>query len=164
MPDSEIASITAVGSGSIARLETASHTYVANGFAMHNSVNEFRAQLADQAQTFMPRTESEARVASLTEKVNIATADNAERIRQVELRLQVMPTTAERDAVNTANLAFHTAVSERVNALELRVTSQLQSSAGRAAGLNAGWAYLLGTVGALGTIVSVILALIVLRH
>jgi hypothetical protein len=34
------------------------------------SVNEFRAQLADQAQTFMPRSEAETRLASLAEKLD----------------------------------------------------------------------------------------------
>ena len=34
------------------------------------SVNEFRAQLADQASTFMPRTEAESRSAALAEKTD----------------------------------------------------------------------------------------------
>ena len=35
-----------------------------------DSVNEFRAQLADQASTFLPRAEAEARLAGLIEKVD----------------------------------------------------------------------------------------------
>ena len=35
-----------------------------------DAVNEFRAQLADQASTFMPRAESEARASALAEKVD----------------------------------------------------------------------------------------------
>ena len=35
-----------------------------------DAVNEFRAQLADQASTFMPRSESEARASALAEKVD----------------------------------------------------------------------------------------------
>lgn len=34
------------------------------------SVNEFRAQLTDQAATFMPRVEAEARMVTLTEKID----------------------------------------------------------------------------------------------
>lgn len=35
-----------------------------------DSVNEFRAQLSDQATTFMPRTEAEQRIANNTEKID----------------------------------------------------------------------------------------------
>jgi hypothetical protein len=35
-----------------------------------DAVNEFRAQLSDQAATFMPRSESEARTGALAEKVD----------------------------------------------------------------------------------------------
>jgi len=37
------------------------------------SVNEFRAQLADQAQTFMPRAEAEARINAVSLRVNANT-------------------------------------------------------------------------------------------
>lgn len=36
------------------------------------SVNEFRAQLSDQTQTFMPRAEADARIDALTEKLSDA--------------------------------------------------------------------------------------------
>lgn len=58
------------------------------------SVNEFRAQLADQAGTFVSRLEAEARRAeadgrhtSLVEKLDTETSRNAERISEVETRL-----------------------------------------------------------------------------
>jgi hypothetical protein len=35
-----------------------------------DAVNEFRGQLADQAQTLMPRSEAEQRIATNTEKIN----------------------------------------------------------------------------------------------
>lgn len=38
------------------------------------AVNEFRAQLADQATTFMPRAEAEQRVAALAEKLDLLAA------------------------------------------------------------------------------------------
>lgn len=47
------------------------------------SVNEFRAQLADQAATFMPRAENETRFALISEKVDT----NIARLAALELRL-----------------------------------------------------------------------------
>lgn len=38
-----------------------------------DSVNEFRAQLSDQAATFMPRMESEQRMSTLDEKIGAVT-------------------------------------------------------------------------------------------
>jgi hypothetical protein len=35
------------------------------------SVNEFRAQLADQASSFMPRTEAEQRITAMSEKIDL---------------------------------------------------------------------------------------------
>jgi hypothetical protein len=75
-----------------------------------DSVNEFRAQLADQATTFMPRAEAEAMVNR-----------NSERIQEV--------------------------------------TDRINRSEGRGVGLNAGWVYLLAGIAAIGTIVSIYLAL-----
>lgn len=43
-----ITAIDNVGRGDIAALSTSTGTYIAAGFAMHNSVNEFRAQAADR--------------------------------------------------------------------------------------------------------------------
>lgn len=64
-----VASIEDAGIGLIARMATSTKTYIANGFAAHNSVNEFRNTLADQATTFMPRVEAEQRVSQSAEKI-----------------------------------------------------------------------------------------------
>lgn len=75
-----------------------------------DAVNEFRQQLGDQAATFMPRSEAQARWESLGEKL---------------------------DALAT----------------------RLDRSEGRGTGLNAGWVYLVAAIAAVGTIVSLYLAL-----
>jgi hypothetical protein len=40
-----------------------------------DAVNEFRGQLTDQAQTFMPRAEAEIRLVNLQERIDVATAN-----------------------------------------------------------------------------------------
>lgn len=91
-----IVSVEPAGRGRVASLTTSTGTYIANGFAMHNTallsaekavtkaelaadkrfeaVNEFRAQLADQAATLMARTEADARLLALSEKLETETA------------------------------------------------------------------------------------------
>jgi hypothetical protein len=51
------------------------------------SVNEFRAQLSDQAATFLSRNEADARISALAEKLDTETARNSARISELELRL-----------------------------------------------------------------------------
>jgi hypothetical protein len=48
------------------------------------SVNEFRQQLADQAGLFFTRTEADARLGALTDKLDASTGRNAERIQALE--------------------------------------------------------------------------------
>lgn len=48
------------------------------------SVNEFRAQLADQANTFLARSEGEVRFSALTERIDA----NVKKITELELRVQ----------------------------------------------------------------------------
>ena len=48
-----------------------------------DAVNEFRAQLADQASSFMPRKESDVRMDAVTEKIDA----NANRINELQLRM-----------------------------------------------------------------------------
>src|SRR5450755_1456459 len=47
------------------------------------SVNEFRAQLNDQAHAFLTRTESEAKLAAITDRITV----NSDRLAALELRL-----------------------------------------------------------------------------
>jgi hypothetical protein len=96
------------------------------------SVNEFRAQLADQASTFMPRIEAEARIAVNIEKIDAIAADVAKMIPRTEA------------------LAYKDHNAGRISDLENR----LNRSDGKGAGLNAGWLYALGALAALGTLVS----------
>jgi hypothetical protein len=68
-----IVSVKPIGVGKIARLSTSTHTYIAEGFAMHNSVNEFRATLADQQKTFLTAAEYKSAHQNLVELVNNST-------------------------------------------------------------------------------------------
>lgn len=68
-----VTSIEDAGVGNIAQLSTSTKTYIAGGFAMHNSVNEFRQQLSDQTNTFLPRPEYNAQHKALEEKVALLT-------------------------------------------------------------------------------------------
>lgn len=82
------------------------------------SVNEFRAQLADQAATFIPRAESEARMRSLAELVEAKYAGLLDKIS---------------DLTETVNRAQ-----------------------GRSAGLGAGWNYLVGLVGLVVAVITIV--------
>jgi hypothetical protein len=66
-----VTSIKPVGMGRIASMSTSTRTYIAGGWAMHNSVNEFRAALTDQSNNMIPRTEAEQRFKSLSDKMDI---------------------------------------------------------------------------------------------
>ncbi len=71
------------------------------------ATNEFREQLADQARTFLPRNEYETSYRAMTEKVDTGLAQRV-----------------DADTRNT----------ERINNLELRLTSRLDTNAGGQAG------------------------------
>ncbi len=53
------------------------------------SVNEFRAQLTDQAATFLSRSEGEIRFSALAERLDTLTGANAIRLTEVERRLNL---------------------------------------------------------------------------
>ena len=78
-----VASVESDGTGTIARLSTSTHTYIGDGFIMHNSVNEFRKALSDQTATFIPRAEYDTAHIALVDRVNA----NADRLAALELRL-----------------------------------------------------------------------------
>lgn len=65
-----VISIEENGRGHIARLSTSTKTYIAAGFAMHNSVNEFRAQLSDQQKTFVVKDEVEFKFQAVEKKMD----------------------------------------------------------------------------------------------
>lgn len=82
------------------------------------SVNEFRAQLADQAATFIPRAESEARVSAMVELFD----------------------------------SKYTALIDRMDVL----TQANAASQGRSAGLGAGWNYLVGLIGLIVAVITIV--------
>jgi hypothetical protein len=128
-----------------------------------DSVNEFRAQLADQAQTFMPRQESEASMRSLVDKLDSATSRNSERIREVELQLQGTATLTDRDAVNSASIARYEAIGARLGSLELRINSRLDMREGSSSGQHALWGYLVGSFGIVIAIITIVTTIIISR-
>jgi hypothetical protein len=65
-----VTGIVQAGRGKIAALSTSTKTYIAAGFAMHNSVNEFRQTLSDQSANFMARSEFNARSDAMIEKID----------------------------------------------------------------------------------------------
>lgn len=86
-----------------------------------DAVNEFRAQLSDQAGTFMPRSESEVRAQGLTEKLE--------------------------------------ANSDRINKLELRVSSRLDLADGRSAGADKTIGWIFAAAGFVSTVIAIGFAL-----
>lgn len=86
-----------------------------------DAVNEFRAQLSDQATTFMPRSESEVRAQGLAEKVE--------------------------------------ANAERMNKLELRVSSRLDLNEGKGLGSSQTVAWIFAAAGFVGTVAAMAIAL-----
>ena len=64
-----VTSIEDLGKGVIAVLSTSTKTYIANGFAMHNSMNEFRDALKDQASGFISRIEADLMIKGMEARV-----------------------------------------------------------------------------------------------
>lgn len=69
-----VTSIAPVGMGTIANLSTTTRTYIAGGFAMHNSVNEFRQSLTDLSNRMIQRTEVDTMIKSVTDKIDSITS------------------------------------------------------------------------------------------
>lgn len=84
-------------------------------------VNEFRAQLGDQAASFITRVEHNSVI----------------------------------DSIKTEHTSYVKSMSEKFDDVKTR----LDKAEGRGVGLNAGWIYLLGVVAAIGTFVSIIVAI-----
>jgi hypothetical protein len=57
-----VTAINAIEDDQIAMLSTSTKTYIAAGFAMHNSVNEFRAAMKDQQATFADKEQTNRRL------------------------------------------------------------------------------------------------------
>jgi hypothetical protein len=65
-----VKSVDLVGNGVIAQLSTSTKTYIAGGFAMHNTVNEFRQSLNDLSSNMIQRTEVVTMINSTTDKIS----------------------------------------------------------------------------------------------
>lgn len=125
------------------------------------SVNEFRAQLADQTRTFMPRTESISRHDRSAEQIEAlvkAIADLRDRI-QTQSNSLMPRTEAEQRILQNA---------EKVDNLDARhqkdvgaINSRLDLTAGRSNGLAAGWGGIVAAVTVAAAVVGAIIAIII---
>jgi hypothetical protein len=101
-----------------------------------DAVNEFRAQLADQAATFLPRSEADLSIGRTTDTVH-----------QLSATVSGLVSRAEIESAMTRN-------NERFQDLADRVTR----AEGHGAGITSGWTYLLGAIAAVSTIIGIYLA------
>ncbi len=84
-----VTSVEGSGSGLIACLSTTTHTYIAGGFAMHNSVNEFRAQQTELIATTISKSDAEHRFAALGEKLDALDRRFGDSMSRVNSRLDL---------------------------------------------------------------------------
>ena len=76
------------------------------------AVDKFRDQLADQAVSFMTRTEATVRIDGIAEKLDIETLRTTERLRELELRVNSrldLTEGAKKGASSTTQMAIATA-------------------------------------------------------
>jgi len=140
----------------IAKAETANEKRFA-------TMNAFREQLADQASSFMPRRESEAAMARNTEKIDALAGTANTYTTRVELDARF---TQINDKIDT----FGQELGSKTNRAEslswfnqttdkmALIMTRLDRSEGKGAGLHAGWLYVLGALGAIGTLISLYVA------
>lgn len=127
------------------------------------SMNRFREQLADQAASFMPRKEAEQGMARNTEKIEAVAAISGAHVTRVETEAKYGQL-SEKIAAVESGLATKTDRAEglawfnQVNDKMTLITTRIDKSEGKGAGLHAGWIYILGAVAALGTLASLYLA------
>lgn len=115
------------------------------------SVNEFRAQLGDQARTFMGRDESISRHERTTEMIAGQTARYETETRLLRERFEgEIKTLRDRHDTDIGSLmARHEADMKVVN-------SRLDTNAGRSVGIDKAWGYLIAAAGLVATIVGLI--------
>lgn len=92
------------------------------------AVNEFRAQLNDQAIRFLTRDEYEAKHSALHDRVE----DHAKRAENMASRIE-----------------------ERFRIIELQMTAQFERDAGRTKGIGDSWKYSTAMLGAVATLLAI---------
>lgn len=122
-------------------------------------VNEFRAQLADQARTFISRTESISRHERTGEQMDGLVQLIAEMRDRFQIQTNALMPRTEAEQRIGQNV-------EKISSLEQRhsndlavVNSRLDIAAGRGAGLDKGWGYLIALIGVVGGVIGVVIAL-----
>lgn len=124
-----------------------------------DAIADLRAQIGDQATKFMPRAEAETR-----------TTANTDRLREIEIRIQSYPSRDETAvALNAADAKFAAGIgsvtektasmSDRMAAMELRLSSRLDLSAGKSTGSSTTIAFIFAAVGALAAIIAIVYGL-----
>lgn len=122
-------------------------------------VNEFRAQLADQTRTFIPRTESISRHERTAEQIEAlvrADADIRDRLQNQTTALMPRSEAEQRIAQNAEKIAT---LEQRHSTDVATINSRLDLAAGRGTGLTNAWGYLVALVAAAGGVIAIVVAL-----
>lgn len=120
------------------------------------AVNEFRAQLADQAATFMPRLESDARFLAIEEKIS----GIAKMIERSEgRRAGDLQGSAEAQATSATQAAIQAQLADLARTAE----SQRATGAGRAAGITQAQALIASAIGVVLFVVTILATVMALK-
>jgi len=168
-----VTSIDPAGTGMIASLSTTTRTYIAAGFAMHNTALASSLQAAEKAvavallaaekATIKAETAADKRFESVNEfrsqlsdqastfmpraEAEVSLTRSSERIQELTADLARLVSREEMKAATDRN-------TERIQEL----TDRMNRNEGHGAGLSTGWVYLLGAIAALGAIATMYLA------
>jgi len=118
-----------------------------------DSVNEFRAQLSDQAGTFFPRAEFDRAASAINDKIEARAASQTAKIEAAIKTLE--------GKIDANGLKIETSDKHFAGRIE-DLRSSRDTSTGKSSGLNAGWMYLLGALSLVQ--VGVALMLLLSKH
>ena len=122
------------------------------------AVNGFREQLNSQASMFITRAEALSTVEATRTALEAAVHRNSERLNELSGVTNALISRAEVGAIVTAvQSETRGEIGRNTDRLQ-ELTDRVNRSEGRGTGLNAGYVYLLAALGALGTMVSIFLA------
>lgn len=121
-------------------------------------VNEFRAQLADQARTFISRTESLSRHERTGEQMEGLVKLIAELRDRTQIQTNALMPRTEAEQRIAQNAEKIVTLEQRHSADVATINSRLDLAAGRGAGLTNAWGYLIAVIGVAGGVIGIIIA------
>lgn len=122
-------------------------------------VNEFRAQLADQARTFISRTESLSRHERTGEQLEALVTALADMRDRTQVQMNTLMPRAEVENLIKQNASKISELETRHGVDVAQINSRLDLAAGRGAGLTNAWGFLVAAVGTVIAVVTVVIAL-----